>query len=299
MGNGIGSASNLFDPSMSGPGKTYVPGAGWVYAGQQIPFVGNPSSNGGSGMYTPSPAPVAAPTPAPTSYAPPPPSSFSTQSRPLSSYVSQVSTGGMAAAPQQSGISGAGQPLIDPMSFMPKPQQGGGMPPPMPQGGGMPAMPMVPNGSGGVMAASPAQAGGGMARGGVPNGAAGRDKFHAGGLLHGAAGGRTDTLNRTVPADSYVIPADVVSSLGQGNTASGGLILEQMFPGGRAAAMAHGGAAQAVPVVLAGGEYVCPPSAIVRKFGDLKHGHASLDAFVKHIRAKTVKTLKTLPGPKK
>lgn len=64
--NGMGA-----DPSMPGPGKSYVPGAGWVYAGQQVPFVGNPADNGGNGMYTPT---NAMPSTSPIAVPPPPPS---------------------------------------------------------------------------------------------------------------------------------------------------------------------------------------------------------------------------------
>lgn len=87
---------------------------------------------------------------------------------------------------------------------------------------------------------------GGYKRGGVPQFAAGgpptssqmapwytrsetRDEFHPGGLFGGSAPGRADTLPRDVPVDSHVIPADVVSALGQGNTLAGGNVLTGMF----------------------------------------------------------------------
>jgi hypothetical protein len=58
-------------------------------------------------------------------------------------------------------------------------------------------------------------------------------------------------------------------------------------------------ATDAVPIVAASGEAVIPPDAIIAKHGDLDTGHKVLDAVVKHVRAKTVKKLKSLPGPKK
>jgi hypothetical protein len=63
---------------------------------------------------------------------------------------------------------------------------------------------------------------------------------------------------------------------------------------------ANGGAADGVPIVAAGGEYVIPPEDVVHiGGGDLDHGHKVLDAFVKKMRQKTIKTLQGLPGPKK
>jgi hypothetical protein len=63
---------------------------------------------------------------------------------------------------------------------------------------------------------------------------------------------------------------------------------------------ADGGATDGVPIVAAGGEYVIPPEDVVHiGGGDLDHGHKVLDAFVKKMRQKTIKTLQSLPGPKK
>jgi hypothetical protein len=63
---------------------------------------------------------------------------------------------------------------------------------------------------------------------------------------------------------------------------------------------AAGGATSGVPIVAAGGEYVIPPEDVVRiGGGDLDHGHKVLDSFVKKMRQKTIKTLQSLPGPKK
>ena len=63
---------------------------------------------------------------------------------------------------------------------------------------------------------------------------------------------------------------------------------------------ADGGATDGVPIVAAGGEYVIPPEDVIHiGGGDLDHGHKVLDAFVKKMRQKTIKTLQNLPGPKK
>ncbi len=53
-------------------------------------------------------------------------------------------------------------------------------------------------------------------------------------------------------------------------------------------------------IVASHGEYVVEPSAVAKLGGgDIDHGHNILDAFVKHVRNKTIKKLKRLPGPKK
>lgn len=123
-------------------------------------------------------------------------------------------------------------------------------------------------------------------------------KAHQGPILtHGP--GRTDNVDMGVTADSFVIPADVVSSLGQGNTLAGMKVLDQLF-GAHGTVSAKGGAAKTVPIVAAGGEYVMSPAQVARVGdGDVKRGHSILDAFVKHSRAKAIKTLKKLPGPAK
>jgi hypothetical protein len=56
----------------------------------------------------------------------------------------------------------------------------------------------------------------------------------------------------------------------------------------------------AVPIVAAGGEYVIPPEDVehIGK-GSLEDGHKILDAFVKKMRKKAIRTLQSLPGPKK
>ena len=134
-------------------------------------------------------------------------------------------------------------------------------------------------------------ASGGYAKGG------GTGKVHVGPIPSSVAG-RTDHLPMHVPSGSYVIPADIVSALGEGNTMSGFEVVDDMnadhHDDGR---YASGGT---VPIVAAGGEYVIPPHVVagVGK-GSLDTGHRVLDEFVKHVRAKTIKTLKKLPGPKK
>lgn len=141
----------------------------------------------------------------------------------------------------------------------------------------------------------------------------GRVKTHAG-PIHSAVAGRTDHLPMQVAAGSYVLPADIVSAMGEGNTMAGFKSAKSLFGGepGEPAfdegnpgteAFANGGAASGVPIVAAGGEYVIPPEAVAklgaRHGGDIDDGHKILDHFVRKYRAKTVKLLKSLPGPKK
>lgn len=122
------------------------------------------------------------------------------------------------------------------------------------------------------------------------------------GPIHSPVAGRTDHLPMHVPSGSYVIPADIVSAMGEGNTMAGFKVVRQMFKGlpGAQAFAAGGYTGEMVPIVAAGGEYVITPQEVEAiGQGDLDRGHKALDSFIKKMRAKTVQTLKNLPGPKK
>jgi len=160
-------------------------------------------------------------------------------------------------------------------------------------------------------------------------------KTHTG-PIHSAVAGRTDHLPMHVPAGAYVLPADIISAMGEGNTMAGFKVAKDMFaqptygnasPGGgapydqyapmpygvsvpRAAGgeVYHGYArghpveppADPVPIIAAGGEFVIHPRDVARiGKGNMDDGHAILDHFVKQMRGKTVKTLQGLPPPKK
>lgn len=130
-------------------------------------------------------------------------------------------------------------------------------------------------------------------------------KVHVG-PIHSDVAGRTDHLPVNVPSGSYVIPADIVSAMGEGNTMAGfkaaGIIFKtpEHMKGLPHIRRAAGGSADTVPIVAAGGEYVISPEDVVYLGeGSLTNGHRMLDEFVKQYRAKTVKTLKALPGPRK
>jgi len=131
-----------------------------------------------------------------------------------------------------------------------------------------------------------------MARGGKPG-----VKPHKG-PIHSQVAGRTDHLPMHVISGSYVIPADIISAMGEGNTMAGFKTARRIFSAGGVAEDSDNG--NYVPIVAAGGEYVITPgevTAIGR--GNMDRGPAILDAFVKKMRAKTIDTLKKLPGPKK
>ena len=185
-------------------------------------------------------------------------------------------------------------------------------------------------------------------------------KVHSGAIKSPVAG-RTDHLNMHVPSGAYVIPADIISAMGEGNTLAGFRVAKSIFgqkfygsqglpgeanPYAQSAApygtgkgqpyveapepydadapetvpqrkiafssslprikadtpepRAAGGETDAVPIVAAGGEYVIHPTDVQKVGkGSLDDGHRILDQFVKQMRAKTIKTLEALPGPKR
>jgi hypothetical protein len=187
------------------------------------------------------------------------------------------------------------------------------------------------------------------------------------GAINTPTPGRADAHPTHVPPGSYVMPADIVSALGEGNTAAGQKMLAKMFlplqaqsgqqislmgqgaPYGGTGApygaqmpdlrskpmgpprypppyeptppkfpsfgtQAHGGTVPGppgeealgregvgkggTPINISGGEFVIPPAEVKRRGrGDINRGHEILDAWVNHLRAEHIKTLKKLPGP--
>ena len=161
-----------------------------------------------------------------------------------------------------------------------------------------------------------------------------RNMMHAGPVLSSVPG-RTDRHNLMVPSSSYVVPADVVSGRGQGNTLAGANFFQQAFhmgPYGSGASMGikHGMGAPRPPkpmgmmhsgggkggdnkigtpvqVVVAGGEVIIPPDKLMEGLHgllgympkDIKHAHRLMDAWMIHERKNLRKTLAKLPGPAK
>jgi hypothetical protein len=146
-----------------------------------------------------------------------------------------------------------------------------------------------------------------LAKGGVPRPKPmEKVKTHTG-PIHSAVAGRTDHLPMSVPGGSYVIPADIISAMGEGNTMAGfkaakdifslkGIYGQRGLPYG--VSTPHKEAGGGVPIVAAGGEYVISPEEVAEiGGGSLDDGHKILDHFVKKVRKKTIDTLKKLPGP--
>lgn len=144
------------------------------------------------------------------------------------------------------------------------------------------------------------------------------------GFLNGATAGRADSLKTQAPSGSYVLPADVVAGLGEGNSLAGARVVQDMLSTGpHGIPMPRGGGRNTIPrppalgdlrqfaakggdiggddttpVALSHGEYVVTPQDVSSLGGgDLKRGHRILDAFVLHVRKKHIAKLKSLPGP--
>lgn len=146
-----------------------------------------------------------------------------------------------------------------------------------------------------------------------------RNEAH--GMLHtgpivSTVPGRTDHHAMSVPSGSFVLPADHVSALGQGNTQAGMAIVNHMFSSGPygtalpkmargrgapGAKFAKGGpVGKPVPIMASGGEIVLSPEQVAKiGNGDIDRGHKILDAWIVQTRKKHIKTLRGLPGPAK
>lgn len=151
-------------------------------------------------------------------------------------------------------------------------------------------------------------------------------KLHTG-PLHSTVAGRSDHLPSNVPNGAYVLPADIISGMGEGNTMAGFKAAKKMFEGANrqynaapyagdngaygqgyspyGMGSATGGTVGAsggnhVPVAVAGGEHVIAPHEVAwAGMGDMNAGHKALDEFVLRQRKMLIKTLKGLPGPKR
>jgi hypothetical protein len=114
--------------------------------------------------------------------------------------------------------------------------------------------------------------------------------------------GRTDRLPIHVHSGSYVLPADTVSALAEGNSEAGFVVVQKMIEDAMRRTPPTEDEAEEprskVAALVAGGEYVLSPDE-VRAFGDgdLDAGHKELDDFVKSVRERHIKTLRKLPPP--
>jgi hypothetical protein len=116
------------------------------------------------------------------------------------------------------------------------------------------------------------------------------------GAVRGPTPGRADAVPADVPEGSYVIPADVVSAAGQGNTDAGyerlsGLFRSRVRRGIPRPRRADGGI---VPIAVSHGEMILSPEEV-----EAAGGPAVLDGLVKTIRDDYRRHLAKLPGPRK
>lgn len=152
-----------------------------------------------------------------------------------------------------------------------------------------------------------------------------RDMDHPEGFINSSVAGRTDRLPLAVATDSHVIPADVVSGLGQGNSLAGADMWQRALrigpyatplsnmqarhtPEPRAPSMPQQGGGYAsggstpgkTPIMAAGGELVVPAWRVGQLGGgDMKKGHAIIDKAIDKVRKYNIEFLKHAPKPKK
>jgi hypothetical protein len=146
------------------------------------------------------------------------------------------------------------------------------------------------------------------------------------GFLAGSTPGRADSIKTSAPGGSYIVPADVVSGLGEGNSLAGAKVMDGILrsgpygsemPRGRAGRgpprppaissrefAAKGGDIHQgkgeTPVALSHGEYSVSPEDVTRiGGGDMKRGHRILDRWVVEMRRRHIEKLKKLPPPVK
>ena len=148
------------------------------------------------------------------------------------------------------------------------------------------------------------------------------------GFLSGSTMGRSDAVHTQAPGGSYILPASLVSGLGEGNSDAGAKVWDEILrsaPHGIEQAPerrgrgppqpprlpsssgyeAKGGGVQGadasgapVPVALSHGEIFVPPED-VKRFGggNLKKGQRVLDRWVQMELKRIGKEILTLPGP--
>ena len=155
-----------------------------------------------------------------------------------------------------------------------------------------------------------------MARKAMESGGKAKDPKVYHGPLKAPIPGRTDRLPIHVYSGSYVLPADIVSGMAEGNTDAGYEVIKRMIEdaksqGGRVNMRDKYGlrgpyhhpsneTKSVVPCVVAGGEYILTPEEVEAVGGgDINEGHKVLDAFVKSQRKQHIKTLQKLPPPAK
>jgi hypothetical protein len=141
-------------------------------------------------------------------------------------------------------------------------------------------------------------------------------------LINSSVPGRVDRIPMRARSGSYVLPSDVVSGMGQGNTNAGAkmwgnlishsigpmgiqnAIKQRSMPSARlrmtgaTKTFAGGGANEYTPIITAGGECLVDPE-IVRELGDgdSEEGKKVLANSVAQVRKQTLQHIKALPKP--
>ncbi len=123
--------------------------------------------------------------------------------------------------------------------------------------------------------------------GGVRGALGGRTRS---GLIAGSTPGRADAVPSGLEEGAHVIPADVVSAAGDGNTSAGALAIGRRFGVLPGPAMMNGGE---VPALTSDGEFYFAPED-VKAAG----GHGALQRFTDKTRASYAKKLKNLTSRK-
>lgn len=142
------------------------------------------------------------------------------------------------------------------------------------------------------------------------------------GLIHGPSGGRADAVPMMLAPHSHVIPADVVSGWGQGNTSAGAGNLQHALSTGpfgtslpkvpvrgpkmtapRLPHLASGGVPKeqgGIHTLVSDGELIVPPHDVHRiGHGDFKAGHDWLDRMIVDSRRQITRHQRSLPPPVK
>ena len=121
------------------------------------------------------------------------------------------------------------------------------------------------------------------------------------GLVHSSEPGRADNLTKQVKRGTYIVPADVVSALGEGNTMAGAHKIRKVMNKLPKMAYADGGGTDPgdIEIRISGGEFMIDPEHVrALGSGDIRKGSDFLDKAIRNLRSIYADKLTKLPGPK-
>lgn len=128
-----------------------------------------------------------------------------------------------------------------------------------------------------------------------------RKKYERGGLVTGPLLGRTkgraDKVKLTVPPGSHVIPSDIVSAIGDGNSVFGHTALGKMFPKSmkKRKNRKDGGG---VDIAVSDGEFIVSPDDVLDVgHGNEELGHKLLNEYIEDVRSKNIERTKNIGKP--